>query len=235
MKKKWFTRATLLLLLVGAGCYTKEKQSAKPPTAKTGAVPTPAPTSVATRPATALPATHPAASPGPFPVRFPLPTARLYMRNKRYRNGVDSTVRVRGDQELCEALHHVPVPSGDCHFESDVWQYESQKAEYEMAIMGGCPVWEYRTDDGSARCHNDQNAQHSCDHFGSVGKRDDPKTPEFEGWPALCGNQSDEFGPYAGFFMIPQHGEGPMFVRACLPGHEGDNETCGPWIEVDWR
>ena len=226
MRKKWFNRVIILLLLVGAGCYIKERYCAKP---------TPMPTPTATRTATPLPTTLPTAPLGPFPVRFPLPTAKLYMRNKRYGNGVDSTVRVRGDRELCEALHHVPVPSGDCHFESDVWQYESQKVEYEMAIMGGCPVWEYRTDDGSARCHNDPNAQHSCDHFGSVRTRDDPKTPEFEGRPALCGSQRDEFGPYAGFFMIPQPGEGPMFVRACLPNQEGNDETCGPWIEVNWR
>ena len=249
--KKWFSRVVILGLLVGIGFYSKEKYCQEFPNEKICVAPiptpertvaptatpdpTPVPTPVPTP--TPLPTPEPTPTPGPilFPVRFPVPSATLYMNAHRYGNGVDATVRVRGDRELCEALHHVPVPSGDCHFDSDVWLYKDQRAEYEMAILNGCPTWQVR---GLRveRCHDDQGAQHSCDHFGNTVDRDDPKTAAFEGRPVECGFQRDGFGPYAGFFMIPQKGDGTMEVRACkTEPFEGDDATCSGWKLVDWR
>ena len=173
------------------------------------------------------------------------------MRNHRYGNGVDSTPRVSGDTALCESLHHVPV--SDCHFDSDVWTGKDQRGQYEMLVLAGArdgqpvpkrglgPVWEYKAGGQQGRCHDDQvHVNTSCDHFGSayVDGRDDPQTKDvFEGKPAELGLQRDEYGPYAGFFMVPQT-SGPAFgtqVRACLPLAEGDDATCGPWISVDWK
>ena len=194
------------------------------PTAQPTAVPTAAPT----------PTTSPTPNP-PFPVRFPIEGAVIYMRNHRYNAGVDSTPRVKGDPELCELIHGVKV--NDCHFDNDkgLWRGQEERGRYEVAVLGGCPTWQVR---GLRveRCHDDQNAQHSCDHFGNVSDRDDPKTHGvFEGKPESCGKQVDEFGPYAGFFMVPQKGEGRMEVRSCKPGFEGDESTCGPWVDVTWR
>jgi hypothetical protein len=171
---------------------------------------------------------------------------------------------VRGDRELCEVLHHVPVPSGDCHFDSDVWQDKDQRGRYEMRVLGGArmenvdsdpirylgPVWQYRAAGQQGRCHDDRaHVNTSCDHFGSAyaDGRDDPQTKTtgmtletlqgFEGRPLELGLQRDEFGPYAGFFMVPQT-SGAGFgtqVRACLPLAEGDDATCAPWLAVNWR
>jgi len=79
----------------------------------------------------------------------------------------------------------------------------------------------------------------SCDHFGSPasGWRDDPKTKLFEGKPGWLINQTDEYGPYAGWFMVPQT-SGALFgtqVRACPPLSEGDAAVCSPWVSVDWK
>jgi len=191
-------------------------------------------------------------SPTTFPVRFPLPGAVIYMRNHRYGNGVDSTPRVSGDPELCEAIHGVVV--NDCHFDNDkgLWQPSEQRADYEGWVLAGAragqplpaaplgPVWEYKAGGQQGQCHDDRvHPNTSCDHFGSSasGWRDDPHTPEFEGRPAWLAAQSDEFGPYAGWFMVPQT-SGPTFgtlVRACLPGRLGDDSTCASWVSVDWR
>ena len=216
-----------------------------PTIAPTPSTPTPEPTAPTT------PSPEPTVAPTvQFPVRFPLPTASLYMRNHRYGNGIDATVRVRGDRELCEALHFVPVPSGDCHFDSSVWG-SKQRADYEGYVFAGArhgkplparplgPVWQYKAAGQYGRCHDDQlHKNTTCDHFGSAGAgRDDPKTPEFEGEPAWLANQRDEFGPYAGFFTVPQT-SGPSFgtlIRSCLPMEEGSDETCGPWLAVDWK
>lgn len=243
--KKWFQGAGFLALLVVLGIYSKPKFCSQYPTHSICAAPSPTPEPTVAPTATPVPTptpeptvepTTPPTSPPPvsFPVRMPLASATIYMNNHRYGNGVDATVRVRGDRELCEALHHVPVPSGDCHFDSDVWTYPGQRAAYEYSILGGCPVWQVR---GLRveRCHDNQTAQHSCDHFGNTVNRDDPKTPEFEGKPFECGLQVDEYGPYAGFFMIPQKGEGSMEVRSCPPYAEGVDAYCGPWKLVDWR
>lgn len=246
--KKWFKASVFLGILVSLGLYSKTQYCNQYPGEKICVVtsptpePTPEPTAVPTAspstPPTPVPTAIPEVTPSPattFPVRLPIAGTIVYMRNARWNAGVDSTVRIRGDRELCEQLHHVPVPGGDCHLDSDVWQYPLQRAEYEAQIIGGCPVWQEINHNGVFRCHDDQGAVMSCDHFGSVQDRDDPKTPEvFEGKPAFCGNQRDEFGPYAGFFMVPQCGEECM-VRACKPNAEGDNDTCAPWLRVDWR
>lgn len=213
-------------------------------------VPTPTPVPVPT------PTPTPVPPPSVFPVRFPVPGVLIYMRNSRYGNGIDSTPRISGDRELCEAIHHVPVPGGDCHFDSDVWTNKDQRGEYEMLVLAGArdglavpahglgPVWQYRAGGQQGRCHDDQvNANTSCDHFGSayVDGRDDPQTPQFEGKPAALAYQSEflngQLRPYAGFFMVPQTSS-PSFgteIRACLPLAEGDNATCANWILVDWK
>jgi hypothetical protein len=145
------------------------------------------------------------------------------------------------------------VPNGDCHFDSDVWRDKDQRGRYEMLVLAGArdglaipthglgPVWQYKAGGQFGRCHDDQvHANTSCDHFGSayVDGRDDPQTKDvFEGKPFELSFQSDEFGPYAGFFMIPQT-SGPTFgtlVRACLPLEDGNDETCAPWLLVDWK
>lgn len=184
-----------------------------------------------------------------FPVRFPKPGVIVYARNHRYGNGIDSTLRINGDRALCEALHHVPVPNGDCHLDSDVWTDAAQRPRYEGLVYAGArdgdvppdaplgPVWQYRAGGEFGRCHNDQvHVNTSCDHFGNAVARDDPRTPEFEGAPAWLGVQRDEFGPYAGFFTIPQT-SGPGFgtqVRSCPPLDESE-AACGPWVVVDWK
>lgn len=270
---KWFKSAAFLALLVSIGLYSKQKFCGQYPTHQICAVPFPTPEPTVAPTATpspvpeptALPtvtpspvptATPPSPTPPPavgFPVRFPAATASLYMRNHRYGNGIDSTPRIRGDRELCELLHHVPVPSGDCHFDSDVWTGKTQRADYEGLVLAGArhggvlpsaplgPVWEYRAGGQQRQCRQREDGfdNTSCDHFGSayVDGRDDPKTPEFEGEPKWLANQRDEYGPYAGFFMVPQT-SGPGFgtqIRACIPGRLGDIDTCGPWLQVDWK
>jgi len=159
---------------------------------------------------------------------------------------MDSTPRMLEDRELCELLHHVPVPSGDCHFDSDVWASSTQRGNYEALVLAGardgealptrglCPVWEFKSNTLTGRCHDDRvSVPVSCDHFGSVGNEDDPQTPGvFEGRPAVCGLQTDEFGPYAGFFMVPQCSPGiECTVRACGPM----GQECAPWVTVTWR
>lgn len=210
--------------------------------------PTPAPTP--TPVPTPVPAPTPTPQPTVFPVRFPLPSAAIYSRNHRYGNGLDSTLRIRGDRELCEALHHVPVPSGDCHFDSNVWTSPLQRPLYEGMVYAGArhgqpvpaaplgPVWQYKAAGEFGRCHDDQvRVNTSCDHFGNTSHRDDPKTKSvFEGEPQWLAAQSDEFGPYAGFFMVPQT-SGPTFgtqIRSCPPLDETD-AACGPWVSVDWK
>lgn len=131
-------------------------------------------------------------------------------------------MRVRGDSAFCLLIHG--VVTNDCHLEG--WPLRTQ---CEMELLGGCPVWQFRTDANPApkQCHDDQTAELSCDHFGSAGGgRDDPHTPAFEGTPAECGKQRDAFGPYAGFFTVA-HGLGQ--VRACRPDWQG----CGPFLKVD--
>jgi len=173
------------------------------------------------------------------------------MRNHKYGNGVDSTPRVSGDPDLCFAIHNVVV--SDCHFDNDkgLWTYDQQRADYEGMVLAGArdglpmpvhplgPVWQYRSGaEGPARCHDQRSGVLvSCDHFGSAasGWRDDPQTPVFEGRPSWLARQSDEFGPYAGWWMVPQITPGvTAYVRACPPLDETEG-ACAPWVLVDWR
>jgi len=197
-----------------------------------------------------------------FPVRFPKQDVVAYVRNSKYGNGLDSTLRIMGDPELCEQLHHVAVPSGDCHFDSDVWTgpYDGSlmRATYEGLVYAGArdgltvpdhplgPVWQYKSGTEFGRCHDQrEGVLVSCDHFGSafVDGRDDPQTPAFEGQPPWLVDQHDQFGPFSGFFMIPQVTPGaPAYVRACAPlselsgpGDAAPKDSCGPWLLVDWR
>jgi hypothetical protein len=174
----------------------------------------------------------------PSPRRFssncpkPLaPGAYVYLNDKAYGQGFDSTVRVHGDPEFCRLIHGEAI--NDCHLEG--W---SKRVECEMELIGGCPVWQFTADGGTTveACVDDQAAWASCDHFGSVEYRDDPQTPTtgdtlstlqgFEGRPLVCGLQRDAHGPMAGFFTVA-HGVG--HVRACKP----DGAGCGPWRPFD--
>ena len=153
--------------------------------------------------------------------------AEAYVNAKRYGNGLDSTVRVRGDREFCRLIHG--VDTNDCHLEG--WP---NRDRCERFLARGCPVWRYRSGSEQGRCHDDRvSAAVSCDHFGDPVHRDDPQTPEFEGEPKACGLQRDEFGPMAGFFTMPQCPGAPRecAVQACLPGDSG----CSGFVIVDWR
>lgn len=156
--------------------------------------------------------------------------AEVYLNDKPYGQGFDATVRVHGDPEFCKAIHGVAID--DCHLEG--WP---SRVQCEMELIGGCPVWQFSRDEAVViPCVDDQDALASCDHFGSVEYRDDPKTPTtgdslktlqgFEGRPLACGLQRDIHGPVAGFFTVA-HGKGQ--VRACKP----DGTGCGPWRPVD--
>jgi hypothetical protein len=155
--------------------------------------------------------------------------AVVYVNNKRHGNGIDSTVRVKGDAELCRLVHGVSTPN--CHLEG--WP---QRAACELELAGGCPIWEYSMDGQTKRgaCLQPAHDEASCSHFGDPTFRDDPLTPTtgdsietiqgFEGQPLACGLQRDRAGnPLAGFFAI---GHGKAWFRACLP----DGTGCGPWV-----
>jgi hypothetical protein len=154
------------------------------------------------------------------------PGAIVYLNDKPYGHGFDSTPRVKGDPEFCYLIHGVWI--NDCHLET--WPTRTQ---CEMQLMHGCPIWQYTVDGKTINgCYDDKAAPASCDHFGSVGYQDDPQTPTtgdtiwnlkgFEGRPLECGLQRNGFGPMAGFFTVA-HGIG--WVRACKP----DGNGCGPW------
>jgi hypothetical protein len=173
---------------------------------------------------TPTPPTPPTPTPAPFtscPKKFE--GDAVYMRNNHYGQGVDSTVWISGDPRFCYMIHGVEVSR--CHLEG--W---AKRSECEMELLGGCPVWQFRNaafpEPQLCSDRSFEGPHMSCDHFGSVEFRDDPKTPAFEGQPAECGNQRDQYGPNAGFFMIA-HGKGE--VRACLPNFTG----CGQWRAID--
>lgn len=153
------------------------------------------------------------------------------MNAKVYGQGLDSTVRVRGDLAFCQAIHG-PMVVPDCHLDGMPAPWTTLGCELELlgASAGkaqACPVWRYRSKAQQGPCSDDQSAEMSCDHFGSSGGgRDDPKTPAFEGEPTVCGEQRDAFGPMAGFFVVA-HGLGE--VQACRPDWGG----CSPWRAVD--
>lgn len=159
--------------------------------------------------------------------------AIVYMNDKAYGQGWDSTVRVKGDPEFCRIIYGQTL--NDCHLEG--WP---KRAECEYYLLNNnCPIWQYSPDKNNAViCHDDRSAEASCDHFGNPVFRDDPATRTtgdnlenlkgFEGEPKVCGLHRDEFGPYEGFFMVA-HGIG--FVRACTD--KLDPKTCGPWQKFD--
>jgi hypothetical protein len=170
----------------------------------------------------------------PTPSDCPKPLATgavVYLNDKPYGQGFDSTVRVHGDPEFCWLIHGVWV--NDCHLEG--WP---KRVECEMELIHGCPIWQFTVDGGTTvgPCVDNPSARASCDHFGSVEYRDDPETPTtgdtvwtlkgFEGRPLECGLQRDAYGPMAGFFTVA-HGIGN--VRACKPDRAG----CGPWWPFD--
>lgn len=173
-------------------------------------------------------APHPPKTSCPKPLA---PGAYVYLNDKPYGHGFDSTVRVHGDPEFCRLIHGVVV--NDCHLEG--WP---KRVECEMELLHGCPIWQFSVDAGTTvePCVDDHAARCSCDHFGSVEYRDDPQTPTtgdtlltlqgFEGQPLECGLQRDAYGPMAGFFTVA-HGAGQ--VRACKPDRTG----CGPWRPFD--
>jgi hypothetical protein len=175
----------------------------------------------------------PTEAPHPIPTFCPkrlAPGAYVYLNDKPYGHGFDSTPRVHGDPEFCYLIHQVWI--NDCHLES--WP---KRVQCEMELMGGCPIWQYTVDGVSIHgCFDDRSAAASCDHFGSVGAQDDPQTPTtgdtiwnlqgFEGRPLECGLQRNAYGPMAGFFTVA-HGIG--YVRACKP----DKTGCGPWRPFD--
>lgn len=199
------------------------------PTPEPTPSPTPSPEPTPTPVPTPTPSPTPTPTPSPTPTPTPVPTptpgtscpkkllegAEAYVVTNVYGQGFDSAVRVRGDEAFCFAIHH--VVTNDCNIEG--W---TMRAQCEMELIGGCPVWQYQTDTNPTfrKCSDNQNDDASCDHFGDPQYRDDPKTPEFEGRPVECGNQRDEFGPMAGFFTVA-HGEGR--IRACKP----DLSQCG--------
>ena len=150
------------------------------------------------------------------------PGASVYLNNKPYGHGFDSTVRVKGDPEFCRLIHG--TPENDCHLEG--WP---QRTACEMELMGGCPIWQCRTSShpDPLRCLQPQHPVCSCDHWGTAGgAQDDPHTPEYEGQPAECGDQRVDGSPAAGFYTVAR-GKGD--VRACKP----DGTGCGPWRIFD--
>lgn len=210
--------------VVAAGCVVDPGPTPQP--TPPVATPTPTPTATPQEP-TPTPVPTPLPTPTVPPVVSYLPKpladgAIVYLNNKVHGQGLDSTVRVRGDKEFCYLIHG--VYDIDCHLEG--WP---KRAEAEMELAKGCPVWEYKQGNEIRDCHQVENdeTRMSCDHFGSVEYRDDPITPAFEGKPEQCGLQRDKDGnPKAGFWIVA-HGKGQ--VRACLPSGMG----CGPWVEVN--
>lgn len=193
-------------------------------------IPTPTPTPSPTPTVEPTPEPTPTPTPTPTPVPTPTPGTAcpkelapgtiVYLNNKGYGQGFDATVRVKGDPAFCQMIHGVAID--DCHLEG--W---SGRVRCEMELIGGCPIWQFSLDAKTPQpCVDDQYAKASCDHFGSVEYRDDPKTPEFEGEPKECGLQRDIHGPIAGFFTVAH---GKAYVRACKP----DGKGCGPWKGFD--
>jgi hypothetical protein len=98
-----------------------------------------------------------------------------------------------------------------------------------MQLMGGCPIWQYRTvaNPTPQRCLQPAHPAVSCDHWGTAGgAQDDPHTPEYEGLPAECGWQRVDGFPAAGFYTVAR---GKAEIRACKP----DGTGCGPWRFFD--
>lgn len=249
--KKWFSRISILAILVTIGLYSKEKYCTEYPNEKLCAVPSPTPTPspVPTASPTPIIVPTPPPTPSPTPVPTPEPAVKcpqdvveaynsapdrvLYVNAKRYGNGLDATYRVRSSSfELCKVIGH-DNPSKDCHFE-DPKLSKDERAACEILFGGGCPVWNWKSGSNGGHCSNDTSGTAvSCDHFGDPVNRDDPQTPNvFEGAPKECGKQTDRFGYNAGFFTQPHCSPGEECnVQACLP----DRTQCSGWVRVYWR
>lgn len=160
------------------------------------------------------------------------PGAYIYVQSKFYGQGVDGSPRVVGDPEFCRLIHGVSV--NDCHLEgwSDRFNCELELLGKTVGKAQACPEWEWAvTQTGPwTQARQNTSAPVSVDHFGNTAYRDDPQTPQFEGQPAVCGEQRDGQGdPKAGFFVIA-HGQG--FVRSCAPSH--DPKSCGDPKQIDY-
>lgn len=240
MRKK-VTIGSILLMLATAGIIGIDqyyKYCAANPSDSACPTPTPTPSPSPTVEPTPSPSPTSIPTPSPTPTSIPTPTpipptpppsttacpktlsnnAYVYMNNKRYGNGVDSSLKVHGDQQFCFLIHG--VNTNDCHLEG--WP---RRTECEMELIGGCPIWQYQKDGVVYPCLQADHPDQSCDHWGNPEKRDDPKTPDvFEGEPVECGNQRDAAGdPMAGFFVITH---GKFLVRSCLV----NGTSCGPWL-----
>jgi hypothetical protein len=154
------------------------------------------------------------------------PGASLGSNTKVYGQGLDHTTLVKGSVKYCADRGWTDGRSV-CAVAPDGHPFRSI---CEIELAGGCPIWQYRAGGLTAQCRDDQGALMSCDHFGSVEKRDDPKTADvFEGTPPECALQRGPFGYEAGFFVIA-HGRGE--VRSCVDKTMSE-AGCGPWIGVD--
>ena len=227
-------------IAAAGGCPLPPTPPEPPPKPDPDPTPTPTPSPGPTT--TPEPTPEPIPSPTPAPELEPplsiedcpkalAPGAEVYLRDaKRYAggSGLDVSFAVRGDPELCRLIHGVAV--NDCHLEG--WK---NRDRCERFLADGCPTWRYKTGPAGVegRCSDDQrSAPISCDHFGDPTFRDDPQTHDvFEGRPAACGLQRDEFGPAAGFFMVPHGGGTQVWVQACMP----DGTRCSGWQRATWR
>jgi len=156
----------------------------------------------------------------------------VFLNDKRAGHAFDAAARVHGDPEFCQLIHGVAV--NDCHLEG--WP---NRVACEVELLGGFPVWQFSPNAQASTaifCHDDQQAEASCDHYGTQPAQDDPQTRTtgdtlatlqgFEGLPRECGLYRDALGPNACYFIVA-HGKG--YVRACKP----DGTGCGPWLKFD--
>lgn len=156
------------------------------------------------------------------------PGATLFLpvRGPYGKKGFYTELMIRNSPSTCLALNPADPDPNSCHFEG--WPTQQRCERYLIRRFGDgvgeCPIWWAQTPQhGIFRCREDDPHDNSmsCDHFGSADgdKRDDPKTPAFEGQPAVCGLQRDPKGkPEAGFFAIVL---GAGKVGASLPGAAG--------------
>ena len=202
--------------------------------------PTPTPTPVPVPTPTPTPTPTPVPTPVPTPIPTPVPTPPpgdpcpplspsvvLYLANGVQGHGQQTSPRIKGDPHACGLIS--PSDCGDGHCNDCSFEGWPTRADCEIQLLGGCPVWQYRmSPTGPVFPCTQAPAEFSCDHFGSPNAQDDPQTPQFEGLPAVCGLQRDANGdPTAGFFIVA-HGLGQ--VHACFPGYTNCSET---WIDVN--
>ena len=165
-------------------------------------------------------------------------TARVRLPARPYaKKGAYTELMVLDSPSTCIAVHGSPVNPNSCHLEG--WPRAQRCERYLIKKFGDgvheCPIWWARTPkNGVFRCLEDDRFGNSmsCDHFGSADgdKRDDPKTPLFEGEPQACGLLRDDRGkPASGFFTIVL-GNGDY--GASLPGATGP-DTWTPYVEPD--